>query len=540
MDVLKDRAVPKTRERKRSPALVSAIIVLALGLAIGGCQAKELTTEQKVADFRYLYRIFKENHPFLDLKARVEGYDWLAHEKEFEDMVRSTKDDAEFAAVMKRITALVNNAHTSLLPSVTSYMRAGGAYADAVRGSRAPYWADLAGDSEEPALLMPFLAVYHTGHYVVVDADVAVQESGVVPGATVTRVDGVDVHEYVAGFRGQTWLKYDPIRARVYLPKLLSPDAASTVQVEFRRDDGTLFEKTLTCRAGPGAWRYWRPPQYTWPSGQQRSLALTDTIRTSTGVIGYIHVRSMDESIVKACSSFLRSAGPFEAIVIDIRGNGGGSDMAWMGLTRCITAGPLSGTSHALMKSGEYMRRFFANLPTVTRQQLVESLPEGSARNLPPELQSAAYRDPIRLTYAIGPSPDSISFEGPIYLLVDDVVYSSAESFALHCKTTGWATIVGGFTGGDGGGTGPLPLVLPNSGLTLRFPAAMALGPSGKADEEEHVIPDVLVEPSIPEFLASVEALQESVHLDPVADPVLKECVRLIDEHTAKGSKGSE
>lgn len=514
--------------------LVLILLAAALSILVCSCQGapNELTTEQKVEDFRYLYQVFKDNHPFLGLKARAEGYDWLAHEKDFEDLVRSTRDNMEFAVAMKRIVTLVNNGHTSLLAgsSVANYRRAGGAYADVVKESKAGYWTGLVGAQKEPALLMPFLAVYSSGQYVVVDADTTLRESGVVPGVAVVRVGRVDVHDYVAGFRGQSWLKYDPIRGRVYLPKLPSPEAESTVEVEFRRDDGTLFQRTLTCRSGPGAWNYWRPPQYGWPSGRQWSLAFTDTIQTSTGVVGYIHVRSMDESIIKTCSNFLRSSGPFEAIVIDIRGNGGGSDAAWMGLTRLISAGPLSGTSYALMKSGDYLGQFFSDLPLVTRQELVASFPEELASNLPPEVQSDAYRDPLRLRYAINASSSCINFEGPVFLLVDDVVFSSAESFALHCKATGWATIVGGFTGGDGGGVGPVPLVLPNSGLTLRFPPAMAIGATGRADEEEHVIPDVLVEPDIPELLASIEALSGNSRLDPVADPVLKECLRLIEE----------
>jgi len=65
--------------------------VLTGTLIVSGCASvPELTTEQKLQDFEFLFQAFRDNHPFLFLKARVEGYDWLAHEAEFEDMIRQT------------------------------------------------------------------------------------------------------------------------------------------------------------------------------------------------------------------------------------------------------------------------------------------------------------------------------------------------------------------------------------------------------------------------------------------------------------------
>ena len=37
----------------------------------------QLTTEQKVADFNYLYNTMKDNFPFFEVKKRMINYDWL-------------------------------------------------------------------------------------------------------------------------------------------------------------------------------------------------------------------------------------------------------------------------------------------------------------------------------------------------------------------------------------------------------------------------------------------------------------------------------
>lgn len=55
------------------------------------------------------------------------------------------------------------------------------------------------------------------------------------------------------------------------------------------------------------------------------------------------------------------------------------------------------------------------------------------------------------------------------WLLVGPNVYSAAEMFADFCKATGWATVAGTHTAGDGIGFDPVLTLLPDSGLLFRF-----------------------------------------------------------------------
>ena len=98
----------------RQPALTRAMLFLclaAVALAIlPGC-AGPLPEQQRLADLDYLMEIFSKNHPFVSLKSRVEGYDWLDHRDEFESLVASAKTDQEFATAMNRVVRLLNNMH---------------------------------------------------------------------------------------------------------------------------------------------------------------------------------------------------------------------------------------------------------------------------------------------------------------------------------------------------------------------------------------------------------------------------------------------
>ena len=72
-----------------------------------------------------------------------------------------------------------------------------------------------------------------------------------------------------------------------------------------------------------------------------------------------------------------------------------------------------------------------------------------------------------------------MNYQGRIFLLVDDNVYSSAESLAAFCRGSSWATVIGGCTGEDGVGFDPALVALPNSGMTLRFSSMIGLNPTG-------------------------------------------------------------
>ncbi len=85
-------------------------------------------------------------------------------------------------------------------------------------------------------------------------------------------------------------------------------------------------------------------------------------------------------------------------------------------------------------------------------------------------------------------------FKGKIYLLVDDMVFSGAESFAIFCKEQDFATIIGCKTGGDGYVYDPVLFKLENSGLIARMSSSMYLTDSGICDEEDKVTPDIYVE----------------------------------------------
>lgn len=78
---------------------------------------------------------------------------------------------------------------------------------------------------------------------------------------------------------------------------------------------------------------------------------------------------------------------------------------------------------------------------------------------------------------------------------IDEKVYSSAETFAMFCKDTGFATLVGTITGGNGGELDPLYLALPHSGFIFRFNVLYTLNSDGTCNAETGTKPDIYILP---------------------------------------------
>lgn len=133
-----------------------------------------LTENQRLEDFRYLFSVLKDECPVLPIKGSVEGHDWAGHEEESEAAVRQAKDDHEFAKGVRRMLIYAGLAHTSILnwDSAKAYSDKTRAHMDTSDRSSedaANYWYELANRSEPDPKWVPFVAVYVAGEYLVTD-----------------------------------------------------------------------------------------------------------------------------------------------------------------------------------------------------------------------------------------------------------------------------------------------------------------------------------------------------------------------------------
>jgi len=170
-----------------------------------------------------------------------------------------------------------------------------------------------------------------------------------------------------------------------------------------------------------------------------------------------------------------------------------------------LTSKKLKTEEYLLFRNSEYLKPFMKRKMFVGIHALkpLEQFPHVQEQPVYFENNEGVFKS---ITSEVSPA-NTVPFSGKIYLLVDKYVFSSAEAFAVFAKSTGWATLVGTDTGGDGIGFDPAVAVLPHSGLVMRFPSEMGVTADGKPNEESATTPDIYVEQTYADYLIKVEQL---------------------------------
>ena len=235
--------------------------------------------------------------------------------------------------------------------------------------------------------------------------------------------------------------------------------------------------------------------------------------------IGYIKIPQMNpvgSSIsedMDKISDYLKSIQNYNSLIIDIRDNLGGSDEYWKSLVSIITDKTYSTKGYLFLNDEStnmksYIKNFDFNFKPITE------LPSDIRKIAPEYINNLKGFDEINLKVA---GKAKYPFKGKIYVLVNDQVFSGAETFSIFCRDTKFATLVGSETLGDGGVSNPLCINLKYSGLIAIISSNMFMNKDGIIDEENPVQPDYYVEDtSSKDILKSDECIDKVKSLESI------------------------
>ena len=255
-------------------------------------------------------------------------------------------------------------------------------------------------------------------------------------------------------------------------------------------------------------------------SGEEEEPALETPAPAAGGVIplllpesgvGYVKIDSFPaeyEADRAILSNFYRQCGDCTDLIFDLTDNSGGSEAYWEELLVAPHIDePLSSEHLALVRhsrnNAPYLDQVFPAECLLPLNQL-PSLPHLE----PGDLDLATHF--VRVCHRVEPADQPSPFRGRIWVLVDESVYSASESFALFCQQTGFATLVGSATSGDGIGTDPVFLQLPNSGILVQYTPVFGLNPDGSSNEELGTLPDLPSPPGEPPLITALRAISQA------------------------------
>lgn len=214
-----------------------------------------------------------------------------------------------------------------------------------------------------------------------------------------------------------------------------------------------------------------------------------------------------------------------EHLIIDIADNSGGDDAYWMfnlvapniweSATLETYQGSMNGDFNLYYQSDneegqeEYesdLGSFTAYRKKITKEEFSLLSEDWTELNE----DDVAMLDNFYLSgMTIHPSLDEPAFKGKIWLLIDRAVFSASEGFTVFCKQTGFATVVGKTTGGNGIGVSPYHVALPNSGLILGYDGMYGFNIDGSLNGEVGTHPDIFCNEGETPLDACLRAIKE-------------------------------
>lgn len=209
------------------------------------------------------------------------------------------------------------------------------------------------------------------------------------------------------------------------------------------------------------------------------------------GRIAYVNILGMNFATKhldeETLLNFFHEVSEYEHLIIDIRQNSGGDSRFFPQLVMAPNISrPLEWEHYLFLIGGEHNNHMLTPWMGALGEGYFQPITDNVINNLPylskDDLPFLDYY--FRAVSTMYPSDHSPIFGGKIWLLVSEWVFSASEQAANMAQQTGFATLVGETTGGDGLGFQPIIVALPNTGIIVRYSAAYGVDNMGRNNQE--------------------------------------------------------
>ncbi len=445
------------------PALVLATTLKAQTVAVPHPTAGEpgLSEEERIFGLALLWKEVDYNFPFFD---QVPELDWDETFRQFVGPVLEAPTTLEYYRVLQRFVALLEDGHTNVY------------FPDSIVSRR--------------AFDMPWIRLEAIGRRAIVE-NVRSDLAGLLPpGSEIVAVEGIPTERYLA----ERVLPYvaastEAIRWRRAIRGNLSwgtgllvgpPDTAVRLRVRDPAGEDREIEVVRDLQSRSGEWA--KPPTGRPPTYEFRWLE---------DGIAYAALNSFsDAGLVEQFEASLAELRRARGVVIDLRANGGGSDVIATAILHHFTDRPLVGSGSRIRVNDAMYRAYGSFGESALRSALPADSVELVERSLAHHAGTAWRIEPPDRQ----PAEPGEKIEAPVVVLIGPNVASAAENFLIYLPGDTRFMTVGQPTVGSTGQ--PLQLRLPGGGRA-RVVSRAAIRPDGTTWVGTGILPDVAVEPTV-------------------------------------------
>lgn len=408
----------------------TGIIVLIVCFPFMACAAQPLTKQQMLEDFDQFYTHITSCVPHFGIRKKVTGHDIPKEIKRLRQDIDTVTCDEGFYNIISRAMLACNDAHISYHESEDSVVTAHSDKAYASTFGRRIFKSVIYIDGK-----------YYTPGFCNKD------KKEIVPYMSrLTHVNGIPVDKYVAKYNH--WYvrsHYDFKNKKEWTSKLT--DARICMRTAFNTwtviKDGKAIDVDMAELDIMHARNYFDDFVFKVDYFDRDS-----TLYVRIPQMNINKATFLEEEIAKHKDKSINR------VVIDVRDNKGGSDLTWHRVLSAIIDNPLRYSLRQALKDTTAIKLSYTILPEmkVYGDRIIPFLDEDSETILEP-------------------SERSILYGGPIYVMVNEYIFSSTYSLLAVCQRSDRLISVGapsGYLGGIGGT--PKVDVLKHSRLVYRYP----------------------------------------------------------------------
>jgi C-terminal processing protease CtpA/Prc len=318
--------------------------------------------------------------------------------------------------------------------------------------------------------------VYDQGNYVIKNYNTS-WKANFGNQTIVTHVDGEPIDDAIETLYETSYIDHDFLHNKNYVWSIYPRDFGESAVFTVENSTGFIDDVCFEVETG------WANHPYQYPSTP------VVTTKYESDSVGYLYIGSFGggmDAYYEQVMAFYSEIEDYDHLIVDIRGNNGGFYSVWInGIVQPLLQETVVYNQYLGYRTSDYATQTQAYM-------LTEIVPKSDFSYLPPEAKTNAYN--IHRNYMTFTPTDDFNFTGTISVLMDNFVFSASEGFVNFCKETGFATLYGTASGGDGLMVRPFNFVLPNSKLVINSASALGLDSTGHVNEEVRTQPDVYYE----------------------------------------------